>query len=245
MPRKAVTLDPTNADLYGQLGDVYKRGRNFENGHYCIENAPCAVVLLPNPAMPATVARPVILVYRCSPCLSIPIALLIIWTMALSCRPLPRSSPPTVRKVVSVLTQLEQTYPDNTVITRNADVGPGHLCRSLCRPHPDAQPRHYFHRNPRHNSRRHSCRHPDCSVCRCPHSGVHRLSLGKFTLPIPNTKYRITNAELRIPNTKLRIPIFFPSISLFSSYIKNSINVPFLLLTFMQKGCIIGLALSP
>jgi len=28
--QKAVAIDPTNADLYGQLGDIYKRGRNFE-----------------------------------------------------------------------------------------------------------------------------------------------------------------------------------------------------------------------
>lgn len=28
--QKAVELNPTNADLYGQLGNIYKRGRNFE-----------------------------------------------------------------------------------------------------------------------------------------------------------------------------------------------------------------------
>jgi tetratricopeptide (TPR) repeat protein len=28
--QKAIEIDPTNADLYGQLGDVYYRGRNFE-----------------------------------------------------------------------------------------------------------------------------------------------------------------------------------------------------------------------
>ena len=38
--QKAVALDPTNADLYGQLGNVYKRGRNYETAIYALQ---CAV----------------------------------------------------------------------------------------------------------------------------------------------------------------------------------------------------------
>jgi tetratricopeptide (TPR) repeat protein len=38
--QKAVALDPTNADLYGQLGNIYKRGRNFETAIYALQ---CAV----------------------------------------------------------------------------------------------------------------------------------------------------------------------------------------------------------
>ena len=38
--QKAVSLDPTNADLYGQLGNVYKRGRNYETAIYALQ---CAV----------------------------------------------------------------------------------------------------------------------------------------------------------------------------------------------------------
>jgi len=38
--QKAVSLDPTNADLYGQLGSIYKSGRNFETA---IDALHCAV----------------------------------------------------------------------------------------------------------------------------------------------------------------------------------------------------------
>ncbi len=38
--QKAVELDPTNADLYGQLGNIYKRGRNFETSIIALK---CAV----------------------------------------------------------------------------------------------------------------------------------------------------------------------------------------------------------
>jgi tetratricopeptide (TPR) repeat protein len=38
--QKAVELDPTNADLYGQLGNIYKRGRNYETSIYALQ---CAV----------------------------------------------------------------------------------------------------------------------------------------------------------------------------------------------------------
>ncbi|HEY5269511.1 MAG TPA: tetratricopeptide repeat protein [Anaerolineales bacterium] len=39
--QKAVALDPTNADIYGQLGNIYKRGRNYETSIYALQ---CAVV---------------------------------------------------------------------------------------------------------------------------------------------------------------------------------------------------------
>jgi tetratricopeptide (TPR) repeat protein len=38
--QKAVSLDPTNADLYGQLGSIYRSGRNFETA---IDALQCAV----------------------------------------------------------------------------------------------------------------------------------------------------------------------------------------------------------
>jgi tetratricopeptide (TPR) repeat protein len=38
--QKAVTLDPKNADLYGQLGGIYKSGRNFETAIIALQ---CAV----------------------------------------------------------------------------------------------------------------------------------------------------------------------------------------------------------
>lgn len=38
--RKAVSLDPMNADLYGQLGGIYKGGRNYETAIYALQ---CAV----------------------------------------------------------------------------------------------------------------------------------------------------------------------------------------------------------
>jgi len=38
--QKAVALDPTNADLYGQLGGIYKSGRNYETAIFALQ---CAV----------------------------------------------------------------------------------------------------------------------------------------------------------------------------------------------------------
>ena len=38
--QEAIALDPSNADLYGQLGDIYKRGRNFETSIIALR---CAV----------------------------------------------------------------------------------------------------------------------------------------------------------------------------------------------------------
>jgi tetratricopeptide (TPR) repeat protein len=38
--QKAVSLDPTNADLYGQLGHIYRSGRNFETAILALQ---CAV----------------------------------------------------------------------------------------------------------------------------------------------------------------------------------------------------------
>ena len=38
--QKAVAINPTNADLYGQLGDIYKRGRNYETAIIALR---CAV----------------------------------------------------------------------------------------------------------------------------------------------------------------------------------------------------------
>jgi tetratricopeptide (TPR) repeat protein len=38
--QKAISLDPANADLYGQLGNIYKRGRNYETSIIALQ---CAV----------------------------------------------------------------------------------------------------------------------------------------------------------------------------------------------------------
>jgi len=38
--QKAISLDPANADLYGQLGNIYKRGRNYETSIIALK---CAV----------------------------------------------------------------------------------------------------------------------------------------------------------------------------------------------------------
>jgi tetratricopeptide (TPR) repeat protein len=38
--QKAIALDPVNADLYGQLGNIYKRGRNYETAIVALQ---CAV----------------------------------------------------------------------------------------------------------------------------------------------------------------------------------------------------------
>jgi tetratricopeptide (TPR) repeat protein len=119
---KAVELDPTNADLYGQLGNIYKRGRNFETSIFALK---CAV----KGCTPAESCE------ARNGCL--------VGEVGVQVQPLslnPNSAtyyldygsvlsafapihPEYCADVFSVLNLLKQTYPDNTVIVRNADVG--------------------------------------------------------------------------------------------------------------------------
>ena len=120
--QKAVELDPTNADLYGQLGNIYKRGRNFET----------AIIALKCAVRGCTPAESCDARNGCAT-----------GDSGVQVQPLPLNSnsatyyldygsvlsafapikPENCTEVVSVLTQLEKAFPDNTVIIRNADVG--------------------------------------------------------------------------------------------------------------------------
>ncbi len=117
----AIGLDPTNADLYGQLGDIYKRGRNFETSiialrcavEGCDAAASCQAVLAGSDCVGVTV-KPLVLNPNSAT------YYLDLGSVLSAFAP---NKPEYCPEVVSLLTQLKVAYPDNTVITRNADVG--------------------------------------------------------------------------------------------------------------------------
>jgi tetratricopeptide (TPR) repeat protein len=117
----AIGLDPTNADLYGQLGDIYKRGRNFETSiialrcavEGCDAAASCQAVLAGSDCVGVEV-KPLILNPNSAT------YYLDLGSVLSAFAP---NKPEYCPEVVSLLTQIKVAYPDNTVITRNADVG--------------------------------------------------------------------------------------------------------------------------
>ena len=132
----AIGLDPTNADLYGQLGDIYKRGRNFETSiialrcavEGCDAAASCQAVLAGSDCIGVEV-RPLVLNPNSAT------YYLDLGSVLSAFAP---TKPEYCPEVVSLLTQLKVAYPDNTVITRNADVGLA-ICRGS-RGSPGAEP---------------------------------------------------------------------------------------------------------
>jgi len=117
----AIGLDPTNADLYGQLGDIYKRGRNFETSiialrcavEGCDASASCQAVLAGSDCV-GVVVKPLVLNPNSAT------YYLDLGSVLSAFAP---NKPEYCPEVVSLLTQLKVAYPKNTVITRNADVG--------------------------------------------------------------------------------------------------------------------------
>ncbi|MGE5251285.1 MAG: tetratricopeptide repeat protein [Bacteroidota bacterium] len=118
----AVNLDPTNADLYGQLGNIYKRGRNFETSiialkcavRGCTPSESCDARNGCEAGDPGVQVRPLSLNPNSA-------TYYLDYGSVLSAfAPVKPSYCP---EVISVLTQLVQTYPDNDVIVRNANVG--------------------------------------------------------------------------------------------------------------------------
>ena len=119
--QKAIELDPTNADLYGQLGDIYKRGRNFETSIIALR---CAVegcdaaescqARLAGSDCVGVVVKPLLLNPNSAT------YYLDLGSVLSAFAP---NKPEYCPEVVSLLTQLKVAYPDNTIITRNADVG--------------------------------------------------------------------------------------------------------------------------
>jgi tetratricopeptide (TPR) repeat protein len=120
--QKAVELDPTNADLYGKLGNIYKRGRNYETAIIALK---CAV----RGCTPAE---------SCTARNGCPVGDAGVQVQGLALNPnsatyylddgsvLSAFAPPHPEycpEVNDILTQLVNTYPDNTIITRNANAG--------------------------------------------------------------------------------------------------------------------------
>jgi tetratricopeptide (TPR) repeat protein len=119
--QKAVQLDPTNADLYGRLGNIYKRGKNFETSIIALKCAvrgcsPSESCAARNgcPAGDAGVSvqplplNPVSAYYYLD------------YGSVLSAWP---NKPGYCTEAVDVLTIVRNAYPDTPDIYRNADVG--------------------------------------------------------------------------------------------------------------------------
>ena len=120
--QKAIELDPTNADLYGQLGDIYKRGRNFETSIVALK---CAVRgCTPSESCTARNGCPAgdsgVQVKGLTLNPNSATYYLDYGSVLSAFAPI---HPEYCTEVVDVLTQLKTAYPDNTIITRNADVG--------------------------------------------------------------------------------------------------------------------------
>jgi tetratricopeptide (TPR) repeat protein len=119
--QKAIELDPTNADLYGQLGDIYKRGRNFETSiialrcavEGCDATASCQAVLAGSNCVGVEV-KPLVLNPNSAT------YYLDLGSVLSAFAP---NKPEYCPEVVNLLSQIKVAYPDNTIITRNADVG--------------------------------------------------------------------------------------------------------------------------
>ena len=117
----AIGLDPTNADLYGQLGDIYKRGRYFETSiialrcavEGCDALASCQAVLAGSDCVGVEV-KPLVLNPNSAT------YFLDLGSVLSAFAP---NKPEYCPEVNSLLTPLKKAYPDNTIITRNADVG--------------------------------------------------------------------------------------------------------------------------
>jgi len=119
--QKAIELDPTNADLYGQLGNIYKRGRNFETSiialrcavEGCDAAASCAAVLAGSECVGVEV-KPLVLNPNSAT------YFLDLGSVLSAFAP---NKPEYCPEVERVLRPLIAAYPDNEILVRNADVG--------------------------------------------------------------------------------------------------------------------------
>jgi len=119
--QKAITLDPANADLYGQLGNIYKRGRNFETSIVALKCAvrgctPAESCVARNgcPAGdPGTSVQPL----QLNP---VSAYYYLDYGSVLSAWP---NTPGYCTEAMDVLTIVRNAYPDTQDIVRNADVG--------------------------------------------------------------------------------------------------------------------------
>jgi tetratricopeptide (TPR) repeat protein len=127
--QKAVALDPTNADLYGQLGGIYKGGRNYETAIVALQ---CAVdgctpegSCLARNGCPAGDAGVTVIPLLLSPRSAI--YYLDYGSVLAAFSP---QKPSNCDAAVRVLTQLIQTYNTDQIIVRNASDGLS-ICANL------------------------------------------------------------------------------------------------------------------
>jgi tetratricopeptide (TPR) repeat protein len=119
--QKAIALDPTNADLYGQLGNIYKRGRNFEASivalkcavRGCTAAESCAARNGCPAGDPGNSIQPL-------PLNPVSAYYYLDYGSVLSAWP---NLPGYCTEAVDVLTTVRAGYPDVVDIVRNADVG--------------------------------------------------------------------------------------------------------------------------
>ena len=119
--QKAVAIDPTNADLYGQLGNIYKRGRNYETAIIALH---CAV----KGCTPVDSCQARNLADDCGGVTVQPLLLnpnsanyyLDLGSLLAAFSPI---TPSNCVEAVDVLTRVKDAYPDNQVIVLNADDG--------------------------------------------------------------------------------------------------------------------------
>jgi tetratricopeptide (TPR) repeat protein len=126
--QKAVAINPTNADLYGQLGDIYKRGRNYETA---ILSLRCAV----SGCTPVESCKARNISGDCGGATVQPLLLtpnsatyyLDLGSLLAAFSPV---TPNNCIEAVDVLTRVKNAYPDNPIVVINANDGLS-ICRNV------------------------------------------------------------------------------------------------------------------
>jgi tetratricopeptide (TPR) repeat protein len=119
--QEAISIDPTNADLYGQLGDIYKRGRNFETSIIALRCAVEGCDALES--CQAVLAGSSCVGVQVNPLVLNPNSAVYYLDLGSVLSAFAPNKPEYCPETVQLLTQIETKYPDNTIITRNANVG--------------------------------------------------------------------------------------------------------------------------
>ena len=126
--QKAIEVNPTNADLYGQLGMIYKSGRNFETSILALR---CAVEgCSPAESCEARNAGSDCVGVEIQPLSLNPNSANYYLNLGSVLSAFAPNKPEYCTEVNSLLTLLKNTYPDDTVMIRNADVGLG-ICAEV------------------------------------------------------------------------------------------------------------------
>jgi len=119
--QKAVALNPTNADLYGQMGDIYRSGRNFETAIVALR---CAV----SGCSPVDSCTARNLGTDCGgskvqPLLLNPNSATYYLELGNLLAAFSPNIPSYCTEAVDVLTRVKNAYPDNSIVVSNANDG--------------------------------------------------------------------------------------------------------------------------